>query len=387
MDSETLKRVVVLASQLLRHYRCRRVGNAKLLRAMIIKYVSSCGGWKRAFPSCVNGDVAVPFCFNLDTQEDYWIDENLRFGRSDIDRVRKLLGIPDFVVTKNRDRCPGIWAFCMVLYKLSAPRRMCDLRNVFGGTKQRCGRILNHVAVFLFQRFGDKMSGLDRGRLTDEYILQLCQLSFQKHGVMQNIWGFIDATIRPCSRPIRFQKVVYNGKNKVHALKFQTVVTWDGMISHIAGPWAGARHDSGIFVESQLPQIMATLPGVVHAGDKGPYVVPCALYADEGYALSNRVFIPYPDGRIDALHQAFNQKMSQSRITVEWAYHMILRSWTTLDFKRNLKIFKSPIAVYYLVAALLTNVQSCLNTYNDVTLYVGGTTPTVEDYLRTLARD
>ena len=387
MDSELkgLKGVASLAAQLLRVLRCKRVVKAKLLRDILFKYVSACGGWKRAFPSSLNGDVAIPFHFDLGAKEDYWIEENIRFAREDIDRVRNLLGIPDIVVTKNRDSCPGLWAFCMVLYKLSWPRRMCDLRDAFGGTKQRCGRIVNCVVIFLYKRFSAKMSTLDRERYTDEYLLHLCECGFKKNGVMENIWGFIDATIRPCARPVRFQKVVYNGKNKVHSIKFQTVVAWDGMIAHLAGPWAGARHDSGIFGESGLPEVMASLPGVSIPGLR--HSIPVALYADEGYALSNRVFVPYPDGRLDALHAAFNHTMSQSRIQVEWGYHMILRSWTSLDFKRNLKIFKSPIAAYYVVAALLTNVQSCLNSYNDVTLYSGGTTPSVEDYLRTLASD
>ncbi len=356
-----------------------------MLREILLKYVTACGGWNRAFPSSENGDVAIPFHFDLDSKTDYWIRERLRFSRLDIDRVRVLLGIPDIVFTKNRDRCPGLWAFCMLLYKLSWPRQMCDLRDLFGGTKQRCGRIVNHVAVFLYRRFGNKLGSLDRERYTDDYILQLCDIGYKKNGIMENIWGFIDATIRPCARPVRFQKVVYNGKNKVHSIKFQTVVTWDGMIAHVAGPWPGARHDSGILAESGLSELFPSLPFIQHATLPRPLAV--ALYADEGYALSNRIFIPYPDGRVDALHQAFNQHMSQSRITVEWGYHTILRSWAALDFKRNLKIFKSPIAAYYIVAALLTNVQSCLNTYNDITLYTGGATPTVEEYLRTLASE
>ena len=385
LDCPSLKAVAALATELLRHFRAKRVAKAKMVRAVLLRYVAMCGGWKRAFPTTLNGDVAKPFCFNLDKETDYWIDENMRFPRQDIDVVRKLLGIPDLVVTKNRDSCPGLWAFCMLLFKLSWPRRMCNFRDTFGGTKQRCGRIVNHVAVFLYKRFGDKMHSLDRGRYTDEHLKHLCDVVYLKNQVLEHVWGFIDATIRPCSRPVRWQKVLYNGKNKVHAQKFQTVVSWDGMIAHIDGPWAGCRHDAGIFAESPLPRVLAELPHIALAGV--PVPLPIALYADEGYALSSRIFIPYPDGRANALHQAFNQTLSQSRITVEWAYHTILKSWTALDFKRTLKVFKSPIGVYYIVAALLTNVMSCMNTYNEITLYSGGTVPTAEEYLRTLAND
>lgn len=350
----------------LRTLRGRRVAKANQLRVIVLKYVSSCGGWKRAFPTSRNGDIYVPFHFNFESKADYWIEENLRLPRQDIDRVRALLGIPEVVITKNRDSISGFVAFCMLLFKLSWPRRMSDLRDEFGGTKQRCSRIVNHVVVFLFQRFSPKMSTLDRGRYTDEYLLHLCRVGYEKNDVMDNIWGFIDATIRPCARPVRFQKVVYNGKNRVHSIKFQSIVTWDGMIAHLSGPWAGARHDSGIFAESSLPDVLRSLPCVASVGNP-----PIALYADEGYALSPRIFVPYADGRICARHAAFNHKMSQMRITVEWGYHCVLRSWTALDFKRNLQIFKSPIGAYYTIAVLLTNIQSCLATYNDITLYAG----------------
>jgi hypothetical protein len=382
LDEKVKHCIEQLVTQVLRQMRERRAENVRRLRLSVLGYVSACGGWKRAFPSTLNGDVYVPFHFNFESKADYWIDENLRLPRQDIDRVRVLFGIPDVVHTVNRDRIPGFWAFCMLLYKLSWPRRMSDLRDEFGGTKQRCSRIVNHVAVLLFQRFNPKLSSLDRGRYTDDYLLHLCSAGYAKNGIMDNIWGFIDATIRPCCRPVRFQKVVYNGKNRVHSIKFQSVVSWDGMIAHLSGPWAGARHDSGIFNESPLPAVLNSLPFVASPGSP-----PVALYADEGYALSRRIYVPYADGRIDARHAAFNHSMSQSRITVEWGYHTVLRSWCSLDFKRNLKIFKSPIAAYYAIAVLLTNVQTCLATYNEVTLYAGTSPPSVEEYLQTLACD
>ena len=93
MNAERLKVVASLANQMLRHLRCRRAARAQLLREVLIKYVAACGGWCRAFPSSENGDVAIPFHFNLDEKEDYWIVERLRIARLDIDRVRRLLGI------------------------------------------------------------------------------------------------------------------------------------------------------------------------------------------------------------------------------------------------------------------------------------------------------
>ena len=372
------EKVVLLLVQLMRQRRKRR---AHELDKLVRIYVSKCGGWMRAFPSDECGDVYVNVTFNLDEREPYWIKENFRMTRHELERTRILLGIPDVVITQNRDRCPGSLAFMMLLYKMSWPRRLSDLRDVFGGTKQRLGRIVNEVACDLYRRFHAKMATLDRDRMNDDYLRLLCSVHYAKNGVMENIWGFIDGTVRPCCRPVRFQKTVYNGHKKVHAIKFQSVVAWDGMIAHMNGPWVGSRHDSGIFEESGLHNVLDELPYVTF----GNTSTPVALYADDGYALTPRVFCPFPDGRMDARHQAFNTAMSQSRITVEWSYGRICALWRSLNLKDNQKIFKSPIGVFYLVGTLLTNCVSCIEGGNSITDHAGFRTPSLEEYLRTLA--
>jgi len=359
----------------------RRKRRQHLLDKLVRTYVSRCGGWMRAFPSDDCGDVYVNVTFNLDNRENWWIKENLRIPRDHLERTRVLLGIPDEVITKNRDRCAGSLAFMMLLYKMSWPRRISDLRDIFGGTKQRLGRIVNEVACFLFRRFYPKMSTLDRDRMNDDYLRMLCSVHYAQNEVMENIWGFIDGTVRQCCRPVRFQKTVYNGHKKVHAIKFQSCVAWDGMISHLNGPWVGSRHDSGIFQDSGLHDVLETLPYVRF----GNATTPVALYADDGYALSERVFCPHPDGRINARHQAFNTAMSNSRITVEWSYGRITALWRSLSLKDNQKLFKSPIGVYYLVGALLTNCLTCIEGGNAITDHAGFRPPSLEEYLRTLA--
>jgi hypothetical protein len=361
--------------------RLRRMRRAQAIDKVVRAYVSRCGGWMRAFPTDECGDVFVPVTFNLDEMKPYWVKENFRYQRHQLERVRNALGIPDDVITPNRDCCPGSLAFMMLLYKLSWPRRLSDLRDVFGGTKQRLGRIVNEVACFLYRRFHAKMGMLDRDRMNDEYLKTLCSVHYAKNQVMENIWGFIDGTVRPCCRPVRFQKTVYNGHKKVHAIKFQSVVAWDGMIAHMNGPWVGSRHDSGIFEDSGLHALLDTLPYVQFGNARNPV----ALYADDGYALSQRVFCPYPDGRVDARHQAFNTTMSQSRITVEWSYGRITALWRSLNLKDNHKIFKSPIGVYFMVATLLTNCLTCVEGGNEVTDHSGFRSPSLEEYLHTLA--
>jgi hypothetical protein len=126
---------VLLLVQLLRLRRKRR---AQAIGKLVRAYVSRCGGRMRAFPSDESGDVFVKVTFNLDEKKQpYWLKENFRMARHEQERTRILLGIPDDVLTKIRNRCPGSLAFMMLLYKLSWPRRISDLRYVFGGTNCR----------------------------------------------------------------------------------------------------------------------------------------------------------------------------------------------------------------------------------------------------------
>ena len=58
----------------------------------------------------------------------------------------------------------------------------------------------------------------------------------RKGAPLDNCFGFVDGTVRPISRPQRNQRIVYNGHKRVHAIKFQSVVTPNGMIANMFGP-------------------------------------------------------------------------------------------------------------------------------------------------------
>ena len=51
--------------------------------------------------------------------------------------------------------------------------------------------------------------------------------------------------------------------------------------------------------------------------------------------------------------------MSKVCEVVEWGFANILAQWSFLDFRVAMKIFQSPVAKYFIVAALLVNIQTC----------------------------
>ena len=354
-----------------------RVRRLRILH-LVVGYIKEAGGWNKAFPPA--GGV-YESNFDLAKQDDAWVSLHLRiFPRENIKRTRKALGIPKWVVTRNQDACHCDLAFIMLLYKLSWPRRQIDFAQVFGGNGARTMRICNALTVFLYQRFQRKIQSLDRARMTDEYILWMCQVQYAKHNTAPHVWGFIDATVRPCCRPVHFEEAIYNGKDRVHAIKFQTIVSVDGIICHCNGPWSGRRHDSYIYKRT-LPPVLHELPVI----EVGSTMTPVAVYADPGYFLTTRILMPFPDGRECPTHHAFNVIMSRKRITVEWGYSRVVALWKHLDFKNNQKVFKSPIGAQYIVAVLLTNVVTCLDRGNEISDYFGTAPPTLEQFLAQLS--
>ena len=58
----------------------------------------------------------------------------------------------------------------------------------------------------------------------------------QKGAVLENCFGFIDGTVRQICHPDEMQRMVYNGHERVHAIKFQSISLPNGMIAKIYGP-------------------------------------------------------------------------------------------------------------------------------------------------------
>lgn len=57
-----------------------------------------------------------------------------------------------------------------------------------------------------------------------------------KGAALNNCWGFVDGTVRPNYRPLQNRRIVYNGHKRVNALRFQSIVTPNGLIANLYGP-------------------------------------------------------------------------------------------------------------------------------------------------------
>ena len=58
---------------------------------------------------------------------------------------------------------------------------------------------------------------------------------YQKGAALDNVWDFVDRTLRGIACPIHKQKVT-NEQKYVHELKHQSITTPNGIITNLFGP-------------------------------------------------------------------------------------------------------------------------------------------------------
>lgn len=212
----------------------------------------------------------------------------------------------------------------------------------------------------------------DNIRLDKNLLKQFSLANVRKGSVATDIIGFIDGTVIPISRPGENQQYYYNGYKRLHAIKFQSVVTPDGIISHMTGPWNGIRHDSGMLVESQLLDFL----------QENIVFDDCSfrIYGDKGYGYHRLLLSSFKGSFLSDEEKAINLRMSKCRICVEWQFGKILQLWAFVDFEKNLKINLQPVPEYYLVATILTNCHCCY--YNNQTnMYFNLHKTNIQEYL------
>jgi hypothetical protein len=199
---------------------------------------------------------------------------------------------------------------------------------------------------------------LDNPALFHHRMAGYAQIVNAKTGLLNNIWGFIDGTLRHTCRPTYHQKLMYSGHKRHHGMKFQSVVTPDGLFACMFGATNGNRHDSHMMTQSGLLQKLRTLMPAGNEQDGGEDHI-FALYADPAYPQSAHIFGGYRQPAPGSREALWNTLMSSVRESVEWGFAHINRHWAFLNNKSEMKIFKLPIAKYYIVGTFLCNLRTC----------------------------
>lgn len=263
------------------------------------------------------------------------------------------LSIPAVFKCPNGTVAGGLEALLILLRRLTYPNRLCDLCQLFGRPEPELSMIIHEVLNDLYIRFNHLLENLDQNWIDAQ---SFAEAIHNAGSPLDNCWGFIDGTLRPCCRPIINQRILFSGHKRTHGLKFQSVVCPNGLIANLYGPIAGHHHDAFMLHESNL---MPRLEGKFRA----PHIF--SLYGDPAYPLRQHLLAPYRGAMLTPAQELFNKRMSKVRESVEWAFGKVAQYFAFLDFRKNLKVLLQPIGKYYVVGVLLINCHTCL--YGSVT--------------------
>jgi hypothetical protein len=296
--------------------------------------------------------------------------ELFRFTIPEIEVLAEAFGLPAVVTTPERVRATRVEALCVLLRRLAYPNRLCDLRDLFGRSLAALCSLTLHLSGFLVDRFSAVID-FDEQRICGR-VREFADAIHSAGAPLDCIWGFVDGTARPMSRPLRHQRIMYSGHKRQHVLKFQCVTTPDGLIAHTFGPIEGRRHDMFVLKKSALLDRLEAMEAMEGY----------CLYGDPGYCVSARLIAPFKGAALDQHQMEFNQRMSAVRVVVEWSFGNVLSLWAFLDFRKNLKLGLSPIGSFYKLGVFLTNCHTCLRRGNIVSSKFGLEPPTLQQYLR-----
>ena len=311
--------------------------------------------------------------FNVEnlTEEECWL--KFRFQKNDLGRLGQELGSPTEIRCANGVVETRINALCILLRRLAYPSRYVDLWEVFGRHPTELSVIFNETLQHIFNNKIHLLQNINNlSWMQMDNLLSYAEAVNGKGAALQTCIGFIDGTTRPISRPSENQRVTFSGHKRVHCLKFRSLVMPNGLIGHLFGPMEGRRHDAILLRESGLLDQIQPL----YTRDGRPFTI----YGDPAYPIREHIISPNRRQNPNQQEQQFNISMSAVRECVEWGFDDIVTNFAFCDFRKNLKILLQPVAMYYMVAALLTNCKCCLYG-NQTSRFIELEPPTLEQYL------
>ena len=241
-----------------------------------------------------------------------------------------------------------------MLRRLATPARWRDLEELFG----KHGPQLSEIFWEALEHFIDVDEHLITSSISADFIQPrlagYAEAIHAKSNTLATCIGFIDCTVLGIARPKGHlaKRVVYNGHKQKHAMKYQAVNTPDGMIKHVHGPLEGRCHDWALYIRSELDEL---LPSVLEVD-----VVCYCIYGDSGYNPRWFMEVPFQGATLSTAQLAFNKAMASVRISVEWVFKEIKMHFVTVDFKRKIKVFESPVGMSYMASMIFSNFRDCL---------------------------
>lgn len=226
-----------------------------------------------------------------------------RFTQQDVQTLVEVLQLPEEINAENGVKEGRVTAFCMLLKHFVYPARLADVEMQFGWERTRFLHISRETASIIFHRWKHLLR-FDPHRLTRQKLQEFALVMMNRGCPLDVISAIIDGTLRRNARPVRNQRIIYNGWKRVHALKYHCLVSPDGIVIHVYGPVEGHRHNETLYKQSGLEDLLEK-----HFWT--PDGQPLFIYSDPAYGTGTHIMSPWKGVNLDNDKHRFNVLMSR----------------------------------------------------------------------------
>jgi len=197
----------------------------------------------------------------------------------------------------------------------------------FGVSKPYCYVCKNAVIGALIRYYG-RMFALEK-RLNDVSYLQQLEAGFARRsrcvirGCISCLDGLVVKIITPSKKECRKQKSCWNRKG-VEALLLLAACDADCIFTWGSMKTVGSTYDISAYYHTTL----------FNAIDNNELCKDFYLFGDDAFKAAEQILTPYPpdkNGELTVKQDAFNFWQSNSRITIECAFGMMVNKWAVLQ--------------------------------------------------------
>ena len=321
------------------------------------------------------------------------------FKREDVVELARLMEVPEKMrVPLNRCCVPGVWALLYLLYRYHTGGKhdVCAFHFHISVAKY-CSTVLA-MEDFLFARYACHLGTFHPGICNRPRLSAYAKAVAKKGCPWERIWAFIDGSkweiCRPSGEEV-LQQAAYTGKDKMHCVAIQMVLSPGGMIQHLLGGQPGRDNDLNLLDTSDILQIFDDNPGMLQRRywlvdcccamlvtvcctclrfSLLPHCTPVHFIVDTFRTtrgmhyklLGDSIYVPsrWMDcplwGELSEAEHRFNRNVSRVRIAVEWGFGRVLNTFPHLQWARRLRLRNGGVNITYSVAAFLCNVANCI---------------------------
>ena len=161
-------------------------------------------------------------------------------------------------------------------------------------------------------------------------------------------------------------------------MKFQGLVTPNGLLIHLNGPYHMPQNNLGVLTESSL--LMTLEQCEIQPGSDEGDPPEHWSYANSAYGVSPVMVGLFSGvGELTREQRDWNAAMVHVQISVEHGFRLVFQDWPYLNAFWKQKVWGTACGVWYQVGVLLTNVHACL-VPNQTTIRYGCMPPSLQQY-------